>query len=109
MSKNKLPVTLEPEEAQNLLKQPNKRYPTGLRNKAIMIHIKAAKGLKDSLTTDIVGSFNTVKYEDGYVVNFEDIAYWYVKNGKVYSLNYFAKTYAAGTGYKYGINWNELF
>ena len=36
MKKNKLPVTLEPEEVQNLLKQPNKRYPTGLRNKAIM-------------------------------------------------------------------------
>jgi integrase/recombinase XerD len=36
MKKNKLPVTLEPEEAQNLLKQPNKRYPTGLRNKTIM-------------------------------------------------------------------------
>ena len=34
--KNKLPVTLEPEEIQNLLKQPSKRYPTGLRNKAIM-------------------------------------------------------------------------
>ncbi len=30
MKKNKLPVTLEPEEAQNLLKQPSKRYPTGL-------------------------------------------------------------------------------
>ena len=36
MRKNKLPVTLEPEEVQNLLKQPNKRYPTGLRNKAMM-------------------------------------------------------------------------
>ena len=36
MKKNKLPVTLEQEEAQNLLKQPSKRYPTGLRNKAIM-------------------------------------------------------------------------
>jgi len=36
MRKNKLPVTLEPEEAQNLLKQPNKRYSTGLRNKTIM-------------------------------------------------------------------------
>jgi len=34
--KNKLPVILEPEEVQNLLKQPSKRYPTGLRNKAIM-------------------------------------------------------------------------
>ena len=36
MRKNKLQVTLEPEEVQNLLKQPNKRYPTGLRNKTIM-------------------------------------------------------------------------
>jgi len=36
MTKKKLPVVLEPEEAQKLLKQPNKRYPTGLRNKAIM-------------------------------------------------------------------------
>jgi site-specific recombinase XerD len=34
--KSKLPTILEPEEAQNLLKQPNKRYPTGLRNKAMM-------------------------------------------------------------------------
>ncbi|MEA2016273.1 MAG: tyrosine-type recombinase/integrase, partial [Actinomycetota bacterium] len=32
----KLPVILEPEEAQNLLKQPNIRYPSSLRNKAIM-------------------------------------------------------------------------
>ena len=36
MRKNKLPVTLEPEEVQNLLNQPSKRYPTGLRNKTIM-------------------------------------------------------------------------
>ncbi len=36
MRKTKLPIILEPEEAQNLLKQPNKRYPTGLRNKTIM-------------------------------------------------------------------------
>jgi len=36
MPRKKLPVILEPEEVQNLLKQPNKRYPTGLRNKAIM-------------------------------------------------------------------------
>ena len=36
MTRKKLPVILEPEEAQNLLKQPNKRYPTGLRNKAII-------------------------------------------------------------------------
>ena len=36
MARKKLPVVLEPEEAQNLLRQPNKRYPTGIRNKAIM-------------------------------------------------------------------------
>ena len=36
MTRKKLPVILEPEEAQNLLRQPNKRYPTGLRNKAMM-------------------------------------------------------------------------
>jgi len=36
MTRKKLPVVLEPEEAQNLLRQPNKRYPTGLRNKAMM-------------------------------------------------------------------------
>jgi len=34
--KHKLPVILEPEEVQKLLKQPNRRYPTGLRNKAMM-------------------------------------------------------------------------
>ncbi len=32
----KLPVILEPEEAHKLLSIPNKRYPTGLRNKAIL-------------------------------------------------------------------------
>ena len=36
MTKKRLPVVLELEEAQNLLKQPNKRYPTGLRNKAML-------------------------------------------------------------------------
>ena len=36
MAIKRLPTILEPEEAQKLLKQPNKRYPTGLRNKAIM-------------------------------------------------------------------------
>jgi len=36
MRKNKLPVILEPEGVQNLLRQPSKRYPTGLRNKTIM-------------------------------------------------------------------------
>ena len=36
MTRKNLPTILEPEEAQKLLKQPNRRYPTGLRNKAIM-------------------------------------------------------------------------
>ena len=36
MPRKKLPVILEPEEAEKLLRQPNKRYPTGLRNKAMM-------------------------------------------------------------------------
>jgi len=36
MTRKNLLVILEPEEAQNLLRQPNKRYPTGLRNKVMM-------------------------------------------------------------------------
>lgn len=36
MTRKNLLVILEPEEAQNPLGQPNKRYPTGLRNKAMM-------------------------------------------------------------------------
>jgi integrase/recombinase XerD len=36
LAKSRLPVILEVEEAQKLLSQPNKRYPTGLRNKAII-------------------------------------------------------------------------
>ncbi|MBA7570707.1 Tyrosine recombinase XerD [subsurface metagenome] len=36
MTRKKLPIILEPEEAQRLIKQPNKRYPTGIRNKAIL-------------------------------------------------------------------------
>ncbi len=34
--RKKLPVILEPEEAHKLLSVPNKRYPTGLRNKAVL-------------------------------------------------------------------------
>jgi len=34
--RKKLPVVLEPEEAQKLISLPNKRYLTGLRNKAIL-------------------------------------------------------------------------
>jgi len=69
----------------------------------------AIEAVKDSLTTDVVGSFKAVEYEGGYVVNFDDMAYWYVEGGKVWSLNGFAKTYAQNTEYKYGIDWEDLF
>ena len=69
----------------------------------------AIEDVKDSLTSDVVGSYEAVEYEDGYVVNFEDMAYWYVEDGVVWSLNGFAKTYAANTEYKYGIEWEDLF
>ncbi len=36
LAKSRLPLILEVVEAQKLLAQPNKRYPTGLRNKAII-------------------------------------------------------------------------
>lgn len=35
-NKRKIPVILTPEEINNLIKQPNKNVPTGLRNKAIL-------------------------------------------------------------------------
>jgi len=73
------------------------------------IEEKAIETVKDNLTTDIVGSWKSVKYEDGYVVNFEDMAYWYIEDGKVSSLNGFAKTYAEKTEYKYGIPFRDLF
>jgi site-specific recombinase XerD len=51
MTRKKLPIILEPEEAQKLLKQPNKRYPNSLRNKSIislMLHcgLRLAEGRK---------------------------------------------------------------
>ncbi len=73
------------------------------------IEEKAIEAVKDNLTIDIVGSWKAVKYEAGYVVNFDDIAYWYVEDGKVSSLNGFAKMYAKNTEYKYGIHWGDLF
>jgi len=61
MRKNKLPVILEPEEAQNLLKQPSKRYPTGLRNKA-MISLMLNCGLRLSEITNLKpGNLNLTK------------------------------------------------
>ena len=69
----------------------------------------AIEEVKDSLTSDVKGNFEAVKYENGYVVNFDDMAYWHVEDGVVWSLNGFAKTYAENTEYKYGIDWEELF
>ena len=61
MRKNKLPVTLEPEEVLNLLKQPSKRYPTGLRNKAIM-SLMLHCGLRLSEVVDLnPGNINLTK------------------------------------------------
>ncbi|MGB3346445.1 MAG: hypothetical protein WBA71_04240 [Candidatus Humimicrobiia bacterium] len=73
------------------------------------IEEKAIETVKDNLTVDIVGSWKAVKYEAGYVVNFEDMAYWYVEDGKVSSLNGFAGTYAKNTEFKYGIPFRDLF
>lgn len=73
------------------------------------IEEKAIEAVKDNLTTDIVGSWKAVKYETGYVVNFEDMAYWYVEDGEVSSLNGFAGTYAKNTEFKYGIPFRDLF
>ena len=69
----------------------------------------AIEKVKANLTTAVTGKYKAVKYENGYVVNFDDMAYWYVEGDTVYSLNGFAKTYAANTEYKYGIDWNSLF
>ena len=61
MAIKKLPTILEPEEAQNLLKQPNKRYPTGLRNKAI-ISLMLHCGLRVSEVADLrPGNINITK------------------------------------------------
>ena len=61
MAIKKLPVILEPEEAQNLLKQPNKRYPTGLRNKA-MLSLMLHCGLRVSEVVNLwPGNINLTK------------------------------------------------
>ena len=61
MTRKKLPVILEPEEAQNLLKQPNKRYPTGLRNKA-MLSLMLHCGLRVSEVVNLrPGNINLTK------------------------------------------------
>jgi len=56
--RKKLPVVLEPGEVQNLLKQPNRRYITGIRNKAIIL-VMLNMGLRVSEITDLKpGSIN---------------------------------------------------
>jgi len=56
--RKKLPVVLEPGEGQRLLKIPNKRYTTGIRNKAIML-VMLNMGLRVSEITNLrSGSIN---------------------------------------------------
>ncbi|MBA7473802.1 Tyrosine recombinase XerD [subsurface metagenome] len=56
--RKKLPVILEPGEAERLIKQPNKRYPTGKRNIAIM-KVMLNMGLRVSEITNLKpGSVN---------------------------------------------------
>lgn len=50
--RKKLPVVLEPVEAERLLKMPNKRYLTGIRNKAIML-VMLNMGLRVSEITNL--------------------------------------------------------
>jgi site-specific recombinase XerD len=61
MPRKKLPAILELEEAQNLLRQPNKRYPTGLRNKAMM-SLMLHCGLRISEVVNLrLGNINLTK------------------------------------------------
>ncbi len=46
-TRHKLPVILEVDEAKDLLDIPNKRYPTGVRNKA-MLSVMLNMGLRVS-------------------------------------------------------------
>jgi len=56
--RKKLPVVLEPVEAEKLLRMPNKRYLTGIRNKAIML-LMLNMGLRVSEITNLrPGSIN---------------------------------------------------
>ena len=54
--RNKLPVVLEVEEAKDLLDAPNRRYPTGVRNKA-MLSVMLNMGLR-------VSEVSNLKYGD---------------------------------------------
>ncbi len=50
--RSKLPVVMEVEEAKNLLDIPNKRYPTGVRNKA-MLSVMLNMGLRVSEVSNL--------------------------------------------------------
>ncbi len=57
----KLPVVLEPEETHKLLSIPNKRYPTGLRNKAVLT-LMLNMGLRVSEVVNLKpGDINLIK------------------------------------------------
>ncbi len=59
--RKKLPIILEPEEAQKLLSVPNKRYITGLRNKVIL-NLMLNMGLRVSEVTNIKQLEINLKY-----------------------------------------------
>lgn len=59
--RKKLPVVLEPGEAEKLLKIPNKRYISGIHNKAIML-LMLNMGLRVSEITNLrPGSINLTR------------------------------------------------
>ena len=62
MVRRKLPIILDREEAYKLIKQPNKRYATGLRNKAI-ISLMLNCGLRVSEITSLKS--NNISLTDG--------------------------------------------
>ena len=65
-----------------------------------------------SLTKELPKEKNkwkSVKHGIGYVVIFEDLAYWYVEKDSVYNLNDLAGTYTENNKKYYGIEWEKLF
>jgi len=61
VTRKKLPVILEREEAKRLISMPNKRYPTGLRNKA-MLTLMINLGLRVSEVVNLkVNDINLLK------------------------------------------------
>ena len=70
----------------------------------------AIEKVKENYTTMITGEFKAVEYENGYIVNNDDVAYWYVEGDNVWNLNQFAKIYTKDLEYKFDIeNYKDLF